>query len=368
MPLLLVLLSLALANAVGAQSTAPAAVTVRGTPGGAPIAELPRGAPLRTGPTRNGWTQVTIEGWVASTRLGTRRDTLDRVVNDQASTAPLRAQDGPRQAVVATLTEGTYLRRVQERNGWTRVRRSGWVRAEDLQPATVVPASRSAAKAEPARGETGRTPPKAAVTPPATASRAGAGASPAVAPVASPARGAAVAPKAPLPAQSVEKTLRASTLRSAPNGAERASVPAGALVETLGREQGWVRVRIEGWVPEADLGVADTAAVSRLSAADLRADPERYRGAVLRWTMTLVALQKADGLRKGMVANEPYLLLRGPGDDPSLVYGAVPPSLLEVARGLGPMTKVIVTARVREGRSDPTGVPIVDLMTLAPAR
>jgi pyruvate/2-oxoglutarate dehydrogenase complex dihydrolipoamide acyltransferase (E2) component len=365
MPLLLVLLSLALTTVAGAQSTAPAAVTVRGTPGGVTIAELPRGAPLRTGPTRNGWTQVTVEGWVASTRLGTRRDTLDRVVNDQAATAPLRAKDGPRQAVVATLTEGTYLRRVQERNGWTRVRRSGWVRAEELQPAKVVPASRNAAKAEPARGDAGRTPPKAA-TPAAKASPAPAAATPAAAPPT--ARGAAVTPKAPLQAQSVERTVRASSLRSAPNGAERARVPAGALVETLGREQGWVRVRIEGWVPESDLGVADTAAVSRLSAADLRADPERYRGAVVRWTMTHVALQKADGLRKGMAANETYLLLRGPGDDPSLVYAVVPPSLVEVARGLGPMTKVIVTVRVREGRSEPTGVPIVDLMTLAPAR
>jgi HlyD family secretion protein len=95
---------------------------------------------------------------------------------------------------------------------------------------------------------------------------------------------------------------------------------------------------------------------------------ERFRGSTVRWEVTFIALQRADALRKGMAANEPYLLIRGPGEDASVVYAAVPPSLLPTVRGLTPMAPLIITARVREGRSDPVGVPILDLLTVAPAR
>jgi len=84
--------------------------------------------------------------------------------------------------------------------------------------------------------------------------------------------------------------------------------------------------------------------------------------------MQLIAFQRADALRKGMSSNEPYLLLRGPGTESALVYGAIPRSLLEAARAIPAMTAVLVTARVREGRSSPVGVPIIDLISIAPAK
>jgi hypothetical protein len=134
-------------------------------------------------------------------------------------------------------------------------------------------------------------------------------------------------------------------------------------VQTLARDGGWARVRIEGWVSERDLMVADTAADASLSAADLRAQPLVYRGKVVRWEVQIVSLEHADPLRKGLAPDEPYLLARGPGKESAILYFAVPNALLEQAQAIPPLSNVLVTARVREGRSQPVGVPILDLIS-----
>ncbi len=353
----LVLLCCAVASTVTAQSSVPADVTLHGTAGGSVIATLPKGSPIRTGATRSGWTQVTIEGWVASSRLGTRRDTLDRSVTGE-STAPLRAQDGPRQPIVATLEPGTYLRKLSERNGWTRVRRTGWVRSASLRTGGAA-ADAEARTSPPARSAPPRDTQSRAVPP------AGPGQATDPRGTSTPTSAAAPPPRAGSSGVSLEQAARATSLLSAPGGAERAALPAGSPVEILGRDRGWVRVRVEGWLPEADVEVAAAGEASRISATDLRADPERFRGAVVRWEVDVIALQRADVLRKGFAPNEPYLLLRGPAGDASVTYAAVPPSLLELARGLRPMSRVIITARVREGRSEPVGIPVLDLQSIA---
>jgi len=352
----LVLLLCAVASVATAQTTVPAEVTVHGTAGGMAIATLPKGAPIRTGAARNGWTAVTLEGWVDARQLTARRDTLDRAVKQNVTT-PMRAQDGPRQPVIAVLESDTYLKLLTERNGWARVRRSGFVRTADL---TAAPAPRPAAAA-PSR------PAPSTAAPPATAGRAAADSATASSKQVAqpPTAGRATSEAA---SGTAERSARATTLLSAPGGTERATLPAGSEVTALTRERGWVRVRLEGWVREQDLTLADSGASSVVTAADLRADPERFRGSTVRWEVTFIALQRADALRKGMAANEPYLLIRGPGEDASVVYAAVPPSLLPTVRGLTPMAPLIITARVREGRSDPVGVPILDLLTVAPAR
>ena len=111
----------------------------------------------------------------------------------------------------------------------------------------------------------------------------------------------------------MQRTTRATSLRSGPGGDERATLRAGTSVETIAREGGWARVRIEGWVPERDLMIADSAADARLSAADLRADPAAYHGKIVRWDVQVISVQRADPLRRGMTPDEPYLLARGPG-------------------------------------------------------
>jgi len=137
----------------------------------------------------------------------------------------------------------------------------------------------------------------------------------------------------------------------------------GATVEVLAHERDWVRVRLEGWVRESDLVVADTT-LRAFSAADIRSNPAAAKGKLVRWQVEAVSLQTADQLRTGMKTGEPYLLALGPGAEKTLMYIAVPASLLATARSLPPLAQVIVTARVRNARSEPAGVPILDLESL----
>jgi hypothetical protein len=157
---------------------------------------------------------------------------------------------------------------------------------------------------------------------------------------------------------------RRTTLRRAPDGAALAVLDSSTHVTTVARERGWVKVRVEGWVRAAELTTTDTSVLTTISAADLRAEPERYRGQTVRWQVQKIAYQTADPLRRGLAPDEPYLLARGPGDENSLLYLALPPSLVEQARRIEPLAEITVTARVRSGKSEPSGVPLLDVESI----
>jgi hypothetical protein len=161
---------------------------------------------------------------------------------------------------------------------------------------------------------------------------------------------------------------RPTEVRSAPGAAVTGQLRTGATVEVLSRQRGWARVRVETWIPDAVLTPADTAFRSQLSAADVRANPETSRGKLVQWPVEFLALQAADPLRKGLADDEPYILARGPAGENALLYLVVPPSLLGTARALQPLAKVTITARIRDGRSEPVGIPILDILTLRPTK
>jgi hypothetical protein len=179
-----------------------------------------------------------------------------------------------------------------------------------------------------------------------------------------PSRTAAAADSAVAPPEALTPA-RAVTLARAPDGSALATVQPGALLEPVGRDRGWVRVRIEGWIPERELVAADSA-VRSPSVADLRADAAHAAGRLVRWTVEVLAFRTADALRPDLRRGEAYLLARTAGDESAVVYLAVPHQLEETARGIPPLSQAIVTARVRTARSDPTGVPILDIVALAP--
>jgi Bacterial SH3 domain. len=162
--------------------------------------------------------------------------------------------------------------------------------------------------------------------------------------------------------------VRTTVIRTAPiTGADATpavgQVIKGATVNVIGKDHDWVRVRVEGWVRESDVVIADSTLVP-LSAADVKANPAAAQGKLVRWDVQAVALQTADALRSGLQPGEPYLLALGPGAEKTLVYIAVPASLLQTARSLPPMADITVTARVRNGHSEPAGVPVLDLQSL----
>ena len=115
-------------------------------------------------------------------------------------------------------------------------------------------------------------------------------------------------------------------MRAAPDGAPAGTADSAARVRIVARDHGWARVELEGWVRESDLIPVDSSSVSAVSAADLRSDPDHYKGSTVRWVVQAIAVQAADPLRKGLAPDEPYLLARGPGSESSLLYLALPPT------------------------------------------
>jgi hypothetical protein len=247
--------------------------------------------------------------------------------------------------VVASLEQGMGVHVVKRGRDWTEVSRTGWIRRSAL-PATVAkrsatpPAPAASAKSDPPR-------PVAAPQPAARPASGGAASSDTTTPL-----GGSLTPADSL-----------ASLAPAPGVAPIATLRRGAALTPLARDRGWVRVRLEGWVRERELTVADSS-VAALSAADLRADPAGYVGKMVRWVVTVLAFQTADPLRRDMRPDEPYLLARGPDKENAILYLALPEGLVDRARTLAPMTTVVITARVRTGKSDPAGVPILDVLTL----
>jgi hypothetical protein len=136
------------------------------------------------------------------------------------------------------------------------------------------------------------------------------------------------------------------------------------VVTPQARDRGWVKVQVEAWVPESLFVPADTAFGSTLTAADLRANPDGHRGKIVRWEVQVVGMQTADPLRRDMERDEAFLLAMGPVGEDAILYITVPPRMLEEARALQPLANVLLTARVRTGRSNPTGAPVLELISI----
>ncbi|MEX0912827.1 MAG: hypothetical protein WD031_05290 [Gemmatimonadota bacterium] len=162
----------------------------------------------------------------------------------------------------------------------------------------------------------------------------------------------------------------ARTLLAAPDGDTIALIRPGAVLQVVSEadEAGqWMQVQLEGWIRTGERGEsAGTAAPPDLGLAQLRSEPARYVGRVVRWSVQSIGLQRADSLRSDMADGERYLLARDPGGEPGFVYLVVPPELVSAAEALSPLQRFEAVARIRTGRSPLTGHPILDLLEVNP--
>lgn len=327
----LALVSLAAVPPLAAQALLTAATDARNAPGGAVVASLRAGAKVTVGARKGADVLVTVEGWVDASLLGAKRDTFPASIGGK-SPVRVRATPSLQGAILAELKPGTGVKTLAKQGTWTRVRRSAWI------PSSALPKSVAAAPGQ---------------------KKAGAKA---------PSQAAALAAAAQEEAQAAPagsmSASRATRVMASPGGRAVGDLAAGSVVQPLARDRGWMRVRVEGWVNERDLAPADSAFGANLTAADLRADPEGTRGKVVRWEVQVLSLQTADPLRRELAHDEPYLLAKGPAGESALLYLAIPPSLLTEVKAIPPLTLVIITARVRTGRSEPVGTPILDLKTI----
>ncbi|MBW7932430.1 MAG: hypothetical protein H3C62_02210 [Gemmatimonadaceae bacterium] len=362
------LLLLLCAVPLSAQTALVSDATVRSAPGGSVIALLKEGTAVTVGTTRNGAVLVTFTGWIDGSRLGGARDSFPAHLTGNIAMR-LRSAPSMKGVIMGEVRPNAGLFTEGKQASWVSVRRSGWVDAKALPSNAVAPASRPAAAAANKATNARPTPPPAA-KPPAGKAPATAKAEKPAAKTVAPPPPAETAPADTTPLiellpEGAMRVARSAVVRNAPNGSIVGQLGGGTYVVPLARSRGWVRVRAEVWVPERDVVPADSTFGASLTAADLRADPEGTRGKTVRWEVQVLALQYADPLRRDLALDEPYFLAKGPGAEDQLLYLAVPPSLLAEARATQPLTRLLVTARVRTGRSQPVGIPILDLLSFA---
>jgi SH3-like domain-containing protein len=324
------------ASPLAAQSRVTRNAEVRSSPDGNVVADVRSGTTWQTGTARSGWTLIKLQGWVDASRFVGRADSFPESIGG-TQTLRIREQPSLDARILGELRPGAGLRVAERRGSWARMQRDAWVQSTTL--AAPAPPRTASAPVAPSRdAEPASDTDTVARTPLAT-------------------------PQSPAPAGALRADA-ATALRIAPTGEVIARLEPGATVLPLARDRGWVRVRLDAWVAESLLTPTDTSFGATLTAADLKLDPVGHKGRVVRWAVEVVGLQAADALRRDLAADEPYLLAMGPGSENAILYIAVPPSLLEEARALAPLAKVLVTARVRTGRSEPTGAPVLELLSL----
>jgi len=350
-----VLVGTSAATPLRAQVTAITAAPVRAAPDGRLIATMRAGAPVKTGATKSDWTAVTIEGFLHKSVVSAKRNSL---AIEAPSGAALRAAANPSADVIAVIEDRAAVERLSLNGDWYKVKRDAWVRSRELKSAKPAPVAAAAA----ARKAAQSAPQKVAALP----SRTEAPPAPAASPTPAPPNPVASQRDDASPALGDFAAAHPLVLRDAPDGKPAGSADSAARMRIVARDHGWARVELEGWVRESELVPFDSASVSAVSAADLRSDPDHYKGSIVRWVVQAIAVQQADPLRKGLSPDEPYLLARGPGSESSLLYLALPPSLVAGAKALQPLSDILVLARVRAGRSEPSGVPVLDVLRIVP--
>jgi len=354
------LLILLVAAPLAAQTALVSDAIVRVPAGGQTVAVLKAGTVVTVGARRGEAVHVTFTGWIDGSKLGAARDSFPVHLTGNIAMR-LRSAPSMKGLILGEVRPGTGLFTTGKQASWANVRRGGWVDAKVLpRDATPTARAEAAAPRTAARNEASKT----AAKPVAPVKNA--------APPVAAGKAAAAPPPAAEPAPVIEpvpsgamRVARSAVARNAPNGLVVGQIGAGVIVEPLARSRGWVRIRTEVWVPERDVVPADSSFGASLSAADLRADPEGTRGKTVRWEVQVLALQYADPLRRDLAVDEPYFLAKGPGSEDQLLYLAIPPSLLGEARSTQALTRLLVTARVRTGRSQPVGIPILDILSLA---
>ena len=303
-------------------------------PSGRRLARLARGAVVSVLSEQGEWLQVTIDGWIFAASVGpSPRAGFDLAVTRQPDE---NLRSAPAGALVAKLAEGFLLVRLVEERPWVRVKRDGWVQRSGLSPVSEVAARRAA----------GGSPADSALTPSAPA-----------------APGADSLLRAPADSTN-QQPVRQTTVYRAPEGPAAGTFAPETPLRVLSRTGEWARVQLEGWVRTDDLREAPPGVLIGVSAAELRADPERYQGQTLRWTLQFIATQRADDLRPDLPPGSTYLLARGPLPEHGFVYVVVPEAQRAAIETLTPLAEIRVTARVRVARSRFLGNPVVDLLSL----
>lgn len=293
------------------------------------LAQIARGAEVQGGAIQGDWITVTLDGWIFASSVGpSPKPEFDLAVTPDGG-ENLRAAPGG--ALVGHLAKGFGLKQIATQTRWVHVQRQGWMKRASVLPLAAV----STTTVQAGDSDSSKTP---SVTPPASDST----------------------PVDPSKAQPNRRT----TLYRAPDGPPAGAITSETPLRVLSRSGEWARVQFEGWVKTSDLQTNTPGVLVGVSAAELRTDPARFQGQVLKWKLQFIAVETADDLRPDVPDGATYLLARGPSPEHGFVYVVVPDAKKALIASLAPLANIEITARVRVGRSRYLGNPVVDLISL----
>ena len=287
-------------------------------PGGIQLLHILQGTPLAAMPAKGGGFAATIDGWIPENALhDDKRDGFDISVSLPAGTT---LRDKPGGNPLASARLGALFDKVEAKNGWVHVKRTGWVIGT--------------AFAAPAAGPPAAAPPAAPTAQPSIAGRG---------------------------APSTTTTVAAgAALATQPGGAPVATLESPLHAAVIEHKDGWAHVQLDAWVKDGALGNAP--APNGITAADIRAAPDKYVGQTVEWTVQLLGIEKADELRPELPAGQPYLLARGPLPESGFVYIAVTSDEAETFRKLEPLAKIRIRATIRAGKSRFLPTPVLNFV------
>jgi hypothetical protein len=269
-------------------------------PGTQSLGTLLPGASVIAGRTQATAVEVTIEGWMPSASLVTRRrDSFDVATRKRPSE---NLRDRPDGAPTARVVPNVGFTRVETRGAWSRVRRTAWIDQ----------------KAIPAQG------------PPAGPDRV--------------------------------EVIRKAALAIQPEGPAIGSVDSGAGARVLARSAGWTKLQLEIWLPDSALRSTDTRVLRGLSQSEVRANPARYVGQLVEWRVQFIAVEKADELRPEIPEGQSYLLTRGPLPEPGFVYVVVPSSRVSQFQALPALKELVIRGTIRSATTKYLPTPVLDLV------
>ncbi|HET9726827.1 MAG TPA: hypothetical protein VFP28_07915 [Gemmatimonadales bacterium] len=347
--MLVVFLVLAGSAAAQEETALAAPADLYKEPEGVPLVSLPAGAAVETGQARGGWHTAVVEGWIfTGSTERTRRDGFDLVVTPGNGENLRSSPNGP---VVGRVREGTLLERVSQRGGWTQVRRKGWIPRKAL-PRKVPAAARSAPA--PAASQQPQQP---AAKPRAPARSASAATSPtATSPTATSA--------SPSTGNERIQTARQTPLAAAAEGGTLGVLQSGAPARVLARAGDMVKVEVEGWIPADAIAPSDSGAMVGVTAAEVRAAPDRFVGQTVEWRLQVIAVKQADELRSEMPPGQPYLLTRGPLPEPGFVYVIIPAGQVSDFQALPPLQELRLRVTIRAAHTKFLTTPVAELVSV----
>jgi len=249
-------------------------------------------------------------------------------------------RDSPNGAVVGRVREGTLLERVAVRGNWTRVRRKGWIPRKALPSPGAAAAPRAPSTAALSQAQQPAAKPNRPAAPAATA----------------PALGDAGGERI--------QTAHATPLAAAAEGGTLGVLQGGTPARVLARAGDLVKVSVEGWIPADAVAPSDSGAMVGVTAAEVRAAPDRFVGQTVDWRLQVIAVKEADELRSEMAPGQPYLLTRGPLPEPGFVYVIIPAARAAEFQALPPLQELRVRVTIRAAHTKFLTTPVAELVSV----